>query len=578
MEAKINLIFIILFTSLMKFQDKVDGRYNPALKFYETRDTTYWIDYFRDGVARISKDGYMGLIDTSGVVLCQTKYDMIYDFEGDVARVGLNGKYGLIDKNGNELIAPRFSKLGAFKNGLAVSEEKLYRVIKKDGTFLGSKSYDYLSSVKDGGFAYVEDNKIGYINNMGNEITSLDDYKSLIDKKIIFSYGDEYFLEKNGRRNRLFEYNDGLTVIPQRIEGEYKFGYIDQDARIVIPAIYECADKFINGYACVQMNGRWGVINKHGNTVVPFLYETISQIDKSRFIVSQKGMYGVVDTNNNVLVSASYPYLSYLFDDLFVTHNNKHWGVVNIDGKLVLPYKYAGAMRVSNSRGVITLYEKSRPLNTAIPRFLFFGKFFYFDKSGILDRKGHAFQKTIEGVSGMYTSDLKLKSSTMFMPDDMFIDAGREFDLKYRLRSGLQIVGKVSRESSGPLSDAVTTKRYLKGIANDEGKIIVPIIYDDLIDVGLNVFVARVGQKYGLIDHFNKTIIPWEYDFLKIISGVIVARVKAGNSDSSSNIVFDLTGKTIIPLMKREYKEGNAGALVGVENLREFLINKDKNK
>ena len=121
-------VYIILFVNLTLFQvqaqNKIEGFYNNPDKTFRTQNNIYWIDYFHDGIARISRNGYVGLIDSSGLILCEPKYDKIFDFNGNSARVCLNGKFGIIDKKGDELRSPDIYRLSEFSEGLANFREK----------------------------------------------------------------------------------------------------------------------------------------------------------------------------------------------------------------------------------------------------------------------------------------------------------------------------------------------------------------------------------------------------------------------------------------------------------------------
>lgn len=58
---------------------------------------------FKDGYARVEKDGKYGFIDENGNISIDIKYDYANDFSNGRAKVELNGQKFEIDKNGNHV-------------------------------------------------------------------------------------------------------------------------------------------------------------------------------------------------------------------------------------------------------------------------------------------------------------------------------------------------------------------------------------------------------------------------------------------------------------------------------------------
>ena len=60
-----------------------------------------------------------GLIDTSGELCVDLKYDEIGSFSEGRLAVKRNGLWGFVDKNGLEVIPPRFNIIRNFSDGFA---------------------------------------------------------------------------------------------------------------------------------------------------------------------------------------------------------------------------------------------------------------------------------------------------------------------------------------------------------------------------------------------------------------------------------------------------------------------------
>jgi len=93
MKQIVSITFIFLFSIQMNAQIKILGEYDHIHKVFQQDSNKYWIDFFQNGIARLSRDGFIGLVDSTGAIICRPKYDKISDFQGEVARVCLNLKF-----------------------------------------------------------------------------------------------------------------------------------------------------------------------------------------------------------------------------------------------------------------------------------------------------------------------------------------------------------------------------------------------------------------------------------------------------------------------------------------------------
>ena len=78
--------FLGLVFNSLHGQKTISGTYNQTKKVFVTNEDDYWIDYFTNGTARIAKDGYMGLMDSTGKIICPQLTD--YRGQGKVGGTG----------------------------------------------------------------------------------------------------------------------------------------------------------------------------------------------------------------------------------------------------------------------------------------------------------------------------------------------------------------------------------------------------------------------------------------------------------------------------------------------------------
>lgn len=83
-----------------------------------------------------------------------------------------------------------------------------------------------------------------------------------------------------------------------------KYGYINGNARVVIPFQFDDAKTFAKkGLAEAMVGGRWGLINESGEWVLPAKYEEVRDCGEGMRAVRREDQWGLVD-NSGALVTA----------------------------------------------------------------------------------------------------------------------------------------------------------------------------------------------------------------------------------------------------------------------------------
>jgi len=66
-------------------------------------------------------------------------------------------------------------------------------------------------------------------------------------------------------------FHNGLARV--RTKNNYMFGFVNREGKLVIPCIYQNAEKnFSEGLIPVQLKGKWGFIDKEGIVQIPMKY------------------------------------------------------------------------------------------------------------------------------------------------------------------------------------------------------------------------------------------------------------------------------------------------------------------
>lgn len=158
--------------------------------------------------------------------VCRPQYDHIRVLNERLYMVGQEGKWGVMDISGKLLHEVVYDEITPFQNDRAL-------LLKK-----GSNGYNEISAI------ISPDGKL---------------VKSLNGLGYIASFEYPY-------------YKEGLMVYVTNVKGQFRFGYLDINGNVAIPADYYYAAPFFNGLSVVRIrSGRteyFGVINSSGGIAV----------------------------------------------------------------------------------------------------------------------------------------------------------------------------------------------------------------------------------------------------------------------------------------------------------------------
>ncbi|MFB6456253.1 WG repeat-containing protein [Chitinophaga sp. Hz27] len=138
-----------------------------------------------------------------------------------------------------------------------------------------------------------------------------------------------------------------------------KVGFIDQQGKIIIPAVYAEADDFSEGLAAVRKDGYFGYINTSGALVIPAKYDYATSFHEGMALVyegerpifinpkgefqfespfesassflhglakvrGQQGKYGIINKSGKLLADTIYQRITAYSNNLFLFYNDNH--------------------------------------------------------------------------------------------------------------------------------------------------------------------------------------------------------------------------------------------------------------
>ena len=262
-------------------------------------------------------DDYEQRYDTHGnkvsalnasLIILDDKYSACGDYQDGLAPVAIeisSGNYrkllwGYIDHSGNEVISCNYLKASGFSCGLAkVYNHDLYGFIDKAGNEQIPYKYREASDFVDGYSAIkAKNNASGVINLKGEYVISPNQYE----------YTDVFY--------------NGLALSQKR---NHRYGFLNEDGKIVIPFVFKSATPFIDGFSEVTFDD-WEKqkykIDTHGNLVISLHGKDYTlKVDLTKFshlgpfyngkaaISYKPGNYGIISIDGTMVVEPKFGYI-----------------------------------------------------------------------------------------------------------------------------------------------------------------------------------------------------------------------------------------------------------------------------
>ena len=363
---------------------------------------------------------------------------------------------------------------------------------------------------------------------------------------------------------------DGLI----RVQFGNMFGYIDTDAREVIPVIYENVKTLPEHYYGIKLNNLWGFVNSDGKVMLTPQYDDI--LDESVplgygadtnpylsddafvWVVVTKDIWEYQVTKSGTKIGGRahnmpagkdvhYDYLgNYDADSRLKSASlNKKWGCLSLDNKVVIPIKFDHDLN----------FGKDSICSAALN-----------GKWGIINKKGEII------IALMYDN-----AFTLYREETSIILNGKWGIID---RQGKEILpalydDRVEFSDSSQASLASVRQNWKTGYIDRKGKMVIPYLYDYggkfeySAQYGKMFTYVMINRKYGLIDESGATIIEPKYDELSAYISDGICKLHEDGRFGFAN----LAGKIIIPTIYDAvdgYPYGNVIKMIEGAKLKYF--------
>ncbi|MEM0992111.1 MAG: WG repeat-containing protein [Bacteroidota bacterium] len=300
-------------------------------------------------------------------------------------------------------------------------------------------------------------------------------------------------------------------------ESRDKWGFINRNGAMVIPARYDDARDFQGGLAPVQIKGEWGFINRQGELVIPAQYKGVWAFQEGLArAMTWEGEMGFLNAAGKWVIPAVHEEVQDFHNGLARVRKDGIYGYLNSKGEVVIDYQFAqasdfekGFAKVKGMRqyGLIapngTLFVPDEYEQIYLPsngkiRAKSGGKFGYLDLEGaaILPFKYEAATDFVNGVAAV-------KENGSYQ----LIDA-----------DGATISDPFDRIWYGEEGLWLMNKNDLFGALSSEGEVVIEPIYEQLLPFGSGRTFFQQNKLWGMMDTAGNVLtaaefgLAWSFD------------------------------------------------------------------
>jgi hypothetical protein len=286
----------------------------------------------------------------------------------------------------------------------------------------------------------------------------------------------------------------------------HKWGYSDSKGKLVLPAKYSYAQKFVDKKAVVMIGEKYGVVNEKGNIIIPCKYDELTAVGKNLLLARiedvKKGetLFGLIDNTSKEIHPINCTDYKLRDGLLELRKPNKKSILYNYNGKqiaddVIIPTDGEKRLYVEDGRIVA--------INTD-------NKWFVVDTNGnkYLEGKYYFLYNPVDRITKQVTKTY------------LFAESPNE-DALY---------GVVKLDGTVMLPDiykdviAITENRVLAklpgndkkySIYDENGKIVAADVCDKPYDFSRHFLIAKKEGKVGVFNAITgETVAPFKYDGL----------------------------------------------------------------
>jgi hypothetical protein len=315
----------------------------------------------------------------------------------------------------------------------------------------------------------------------------------------------------------------------QTFEENGKVGLKNQEGKVVLPASFEALGWSDGSFSVIgnvtgyRQNNHWGIINLKKEFITKAEYESLVYGGGDYVVVKKK--INPAQRKTGCLNLRGEVQIPFVYDDIQLhglraivvnlINGRYQYGLADLQNKLIIPANYSrilplGTLRyaVQNDSGKIALYAEDGRVITpftidSISMFQNGKAFFYINTNeGLLDREG------IVLAEARYQNVKVEDDRISVLPHHQWV----VLDASNKVQQSFQA------ENILPAAPGINVYQFAGhfGLMDETWNVMLPAQYQNLTYIQDNLFLARKGNKTGIITNTNKPVIPLQYDSIVV--------------------------------------------------------------
>ena len=180
------------------------------------------------------------------------------------------------------------------------------------------------------------------------------------NKKRSFEKSKAIFLNLSCKQySEVGNYFEGLA----KVEFQYKWGFIDQEGKEIVPCRYDDVYRFQESMAAVRLNNKWGFIDKEGKEIVPCQYDNVYSFQKGMAAVCLDNKWGFINKEGKEIVPYRYNKVCSFQKGMAAVCLDNKWGFIDKEGKEIVPYRYDNVYSFQEGKVKVCLDNKWGVIN-----------------------------------------------------------------------------------------------------------------------------------------------------------------------------------------------------------------------
>lgn len=301
------------------------------------------------------------------------------------------------------------------------------------------------------------------------------------------------------------------------------------DGKAILKTEYQSLDVSLANFIIIKQNGQYGAADTLGNVFIKPAYDIVDpcMADSSGinfFIALKDGKFTLVDRKGKALFPPKYQKIDpfAVYDVLFTINSVKgelRWGLISKTGKILFEPQYTEMVKVEGMDFIKAYVPETQ-------------------KFGLVNSRGEVILEPVydrvETSSETGYMYLEKGGKTGLMDKNGKILVGSLYD-KLWVEPANGLIG-VGNKQSGSASG-----KYQYGLLNYQNKLVVPLSYDKLSQIG-EFYLGQKGGSYYLLNKNGQVLRHYEYTYMNDSNGYLIAFDK-----NKCYGVIDVKGKIVVP-------------------------------